>query len=114
MDGRQIGSEGEERAAVYLARLGYAILARNKRYKVGEIDILARDGQTLVLVEVKAGKTGLFGHAMLRIGPQKQRKLRQLASRLSQDYPTAQLRIDVINVNDQGEVLHIPNAVQAW
>lgn len=113
MDGRQTGSEGEERAAAYVQGLGYKILERNKRYPFGEIDILAEDGETLVIIEVKAGKTGLFGYAIARVGTEKQRKLRQLAARLSQDAPKRQLRIDVVNV-DGDEVIHIPNAVEAW
>ncbi len=111
-DHLQLGRKGEDRAAEYLESIGYTIVARNKRYPLGEIDILARDGYTLVIVEVKAGRTGKFGHAFLRVGPQKQHKLRQLAARLSQDYPQAQLRIDLINIDSAtDEVLHIPNAV---
>ena len=109
----ELGKTGEDRAAAYLRSRRYTIVERNKRYKFGEIDILARDGDTLVIVEVKAGRTGKFGHAFLRVGPQKQHKLRQLAARLSQDYPSAHLRIDLINVDTAtDEVLHIPNAIQ--
>ncbi len=108
-----LGNTGEDRAAEYLSRLGYDILERNKRYPLGEIDIVARDGEVLVLVEVKAGRTGKFGYAIERVGYQKQRKLRQLAARFSQDYPAAQLRIDLVNV-DGDDVLHIPNAIGLW
>jgi putative endonuclease len=50
---RPSGSEGEEIAARYLAERGYQILARNLRSRLGEVDLIARDGATLVLVEVK-------------------------------------------------------------
>lgn len=113
MDHLELGRSGEDRAAEYLQSIGYRIIERNKRYSIGEIDILARDGQTLVIVEVKAGRTGKFGHAFLRVGPQKQTKLRTLARRLSQDFPTSALRIDLVNVDEAGEVLHLPNAVEA-
>lgn len=114
-DHLDLGRQGEDRAAEYLQSIGYRILERNKRYPLGEIDILARDGNTLVIVEVKAGRTGKFGHAFLRVGPQKQHKLRQLAGRLSQDYPKAHLRIDLVNVDTAtDQVLHIPNAVQSF
>ncbi len=109
-DTKVLGDTGEDRAAEYLSRSGYTVLERNKRYRLGEIDILASDGEVLVIVEVKAGKTGKFGYAIERVGYEKQRKLRQLAARLSQDYPNAQLRIDVVNV-DGDEIIHIPNAI---
>lgn len=114
MSGKTLGALGEDRATEYLQSIGYRIVERNKRYKLGEIDIVARDGDVFVLVEVKTGKTGLYGHAILRVGTQKRRKLRQLAARFSQDYPKAQLRIDLINVDGDGEVIHISNAVEAW
>ena len=108
----EVGQRGENAAVAYVQSLGYKILERNKRYSLGEIDILAQDGETLVVIEVKAGRTGKFGPAYLRVGPEKRNKLRRLAARLSQDYPKMQIRIDVINVDEKGEVLHIPNAVE--
>lgn len=114
MDHRQLGQTGEDRAVDFLDKLGYRILVRNKRYPVGEIDILVKDGATIVIVEVKAGRTGNFGYAIERVGPNKQHKLRQLARRLSQDYPRAVLRIDLLNVDpDSGEIIHIPNAIES-
>lgn len=108
-----MGREGEDRAASFLRSIGYQILERNKRYPIGEIDILAKDRQTVVLVEVKAGRTGQYGHAYERVGPQKRRKLLALAALLEQEHPTALLRIDLINVDERGEVLHFQDAVQA-
>ena len=107
-----IGQQGEDVATAYLQSIGYNIVERNKRYSLGEIDILACDGETLVIVEVKAGRTGKFGPAYLRVGPAKQHKLRRLAARLVQDYPRANIRIDVMNVDENGKVHHIVNAVQ--
>ena len=114
MDNKAIGQSGEDRATEYLRSIGYKIIERNKKYPLGEIDILARDGATVVIIEVKAGRTGNFGYAIERVGPNKQHKLRQLARRLSQDYPSAVLRIDLLNVDpDSGQVIHIPNAIQS-
>src|SRR5271170_4174981 len=48
-----LGDRGENRAARYLRNLGYKIIMRNFRCELGEIDIIARDGKTLVFVEVK-------------------------------------------------------------
>lgn len=108
-----LGRRGEECATEHLRSIGYQIVERNKRYALGEIDILARDGQTLVIVEVKSGKTGKFGQAILRVGSQKQRKLRLLAARLSQEYPHANLRIDLMNVDENGRVTHLVSAIEA-
>jgi len=114
MNTQELGQFGETKAAEYLLKQRYQIIARNLRYEIGEIDILAKDGKSIVIVEVKAGRTGQFGYAIERVGPQKQRKLRQLAGRVSQDYPRSPLRIDLVNVDPgSGELLHIMNAVEA-
>ena len=55
------GRESERLAAAYLARAGYEIRARNARFPVGELDIIARDGQTLCFVEVRARHSTTFG-----------------------------------------------------
>lgn len=52
----EIGKKGEEAATEYLRLHGYTILGRNTKTKRGEIDIIARDGETIVFVEVKANK----------------------------------------------------------
>ncbi len=107
-----LGLQGEDRAASYLAGLGYDILARNKRYPFGEIDIVARDGDALVVVEVKAGKTGQYGLALERVGPRKRQKLRLLAQRLWQEHRNDTVRIDLINVDAAGEIIHVKSAVE--
>ena len=55
-----IGREGEDVAASYLMQNGYRIVARNWRYGPKEIDIVARDGETMVFVEVKTRSTLAF------------------------------------------------------
>jgi putative endonuclease len=50
---RRLGSRGEEAAAEFLARRGYAIVERNYRCRLGEIDLVVTDGTTIVFVEVK-------------------------------------------------------------
>lgn len=59
----EIGMEGEDRAVIYLEQAGYSILTRNYRYRKAEIDILARRGSLLVVVEVKT-RTGGFYEAL--------------------------------------------------
>ena len=56
-----------------LERAGYAILARRYRRRAGEIDIVARDGRSLVFVEVKARQNGRFGGAAEAVTPWKRR-----------------------------------------
>lgn len=76
---RKIGGEGEERAARFLKRLGYQILHRNWRCRRGEIDIIARDGKTLVFTEVKTRRSTSRGTPEEAVDRKKQEKLRLLA-----------------------------------
>ncbi|MBI4185509.1 YraN family protein [Candidatus Berkelbacteria bacterium] len=108
----ETGRTGEDQAASFLISIGYTILERNRRYSLGEIDILACDRDILVLVEVKTGRTGKYGYAFERVGPKKKQKLRLLARRLSQDFPRQQIRIDLIDVDPvTKKILHIPAAI---
>lgn len=74
-DPRQFGHDSEELAAQLLCRKGYEILARNWRTRDGEIDIVAKDGETLVFVEVKARRSRGFGHPKYAVDYRKQQKL---------------------------------------
>jgi len=74
-----LGKTGEDLACRELERLGYAILDRRVRFRGGEIDIVARDGQTLVFVEVKARETGAFGGGGEAVTMYKRRRIVQLA-----------------------------------
>jgi putative endonuclease len=60
-DLRKLGAEGEDAAARFLQEQGYSILDRNFSTKHGEIDLIARDGNTLVFVEVKLRRSAEFG-----------------------------------------------------
>ena len=64
-----LGESGEEQACRELRRRGYAILARRYRTRHGEIDIVARDGEVLVFVEVKTRSTEAFGRGLYRKVP---------------------------------------------
>src|SRR5262245_64523426 len=102
---RQIlGKSGEDLAVAALERRGYAILARRYRTKYGEIDIIAREGETTVFVEVKARTTGEFGTAAEAVTRRKQLRLISMAreylalNRLT-DVPC---RFDVVAVDGVG------------
>jgi len=80
---RETGRSAEDLCAARLRRRGWEILARNWRIKAGEIDLIARAGDTLVVVEVKSHHAGpRLGPTapVLAVGPNKQRRLRRLAS----------------------------------
>ena len=73
------GKAGEDLACAELTRRGYAILARRYRTRVGEIDIVARDGAWTVFVEVKARAGGEFGDAAAAVTGWKQRRITNMA-----------------------------------
>ena len=80
-DARQaLGILGETLACDELRRRGYEILARRYRTRLGEIDIIARDGPTLVFVEVKARSGREFGGAAAAVTGWKQRQVVQMAT----------------------------------
>lgn len=73
------GKAGEKIAADFLKKNGYRIVEVNYRCPAGEIDIVARDKNELVFVEVKARKSSALGYPEQAVGPRKQRKMSQLA-----------------------------------
>jgi putative endonuclease len=90
----------EEAAANFLARQGLEIVARNYRTRMGEIDLVARDGTTLVFVEVRMRSSDRCGGGAESIGPGKQRRIvaaaRQYLSRLRREPPC---RFDVVTLD---------------
>lgn len=69
------GNYIERLASAYLSREGYQIVARNYAYKGGELDIVARDGETLVFVEVKSVWNNQQGNPASRVNALKQKKI---------------------------------------
>ena len=94
---------GEERAIAELERRGYAIVACRYRTRDGEIDIIARDGETTVFVEVKARVTDEFGTAADAVDAAKQRRL----ARMARDYVA---RNDLMNRPCRFDVVAIDGA----
>lgn len=95
-----LGSRGEDLAAAFLERRGYEILERNHRCKTGEIDIVARDGSTLVFCEVKTRRTSRWGEPYEAVDFRKQARIRRLAALwLAERNPGASsVRFDVISI----------------
>jgi putative endonuclease len=75
----KLGDFGEQAAAAYLAKRGYQLIARKWRCAAGEIDLLMRDGATLVFVEVRTRRGDDLGLAEESVGPAKRAKLVALA-----------------------------------
>ncbi|MBK3623586.1 YraN family protein [Streptomyces sp. MBT49] len=97
-----LGRYGEDLAARRLADAGMTVLERNWRCgRTGEIDIVARDGDVLVLCEVKTRRGGGFQHPMAAVTPEKAQRLRDLAQRWIQEHggaPPGGVRIDLVGV----------------
>lgn len=79
MDSKELGRKGEEAAAAYLERVGMDVVDRNWRCRSGEVDIVAREGDTLVLVEVKTRRSTRAGTPEEAVSPTKQKRLVKLA-----------------------------------
>lgn len=98
-ESKSAGQEGEDLATEYLKKHGYKIIERNLTTKLGEIDILARQKNAIVVVEVKTKSGAGFGEGFEMVNYFKQRKLLLLAKSLQPSYPKNVIRIDVISVN---------------
>lgn len=98
---RALGRYGEDLAARRLIEAGMRILDRNWRCRDGEIDIVAADGDALVVCEVKTRRAGWYEHPMAAVRPEKTARLRLLAERWLERHggpPPGGVRIDVIGV----------------
>ena len=108
------GKTSEIIASNYLKQKGYKILATNYKNKIGEIDVIAKDGDYIVFVEVKSRLSGAFGHPFEAIDERKQQKIHAVASLYlvkNQKYGT-NCRFDAISILglENPEITHIINA----
>jgi putative endonuclease len=118
-----LGKRGEDLACQELERRGYAIVARRFRVRSGELDIVARDGATLVFVEVKARAGQAFGTAAEAVTPMKQLRMTRLADEylMRNHLHDCPCRFDVVSVHfdrdaahaDAAEIVVIQNAFDA-
>ena len=97
---QSLGRLGEDLACRELQRRGYAILARRFRTRFGEIDVIARDGPTLVFVEVKTRRTAAFGGPTAAVNAAKQQRLVNMARSylIGLGGPAPPCRFDVVGV----------------
>jgi putative endonuclease len=110
MNPRDLGRTGEDAAVALLRKRGYVIVGRNVRMPGGEIDVVARDGEVVVFVEVKARDSRRFGSALSAVDARKRRTLRRLAGEWLQLFaPRANARFDVVAA-DGPQLAHYKDA----
>ncbi len=106
------GREAESRAADYLARQGLRLVARNFRIRGGEIDLVCRDGDTLIFVEVRMRNRNDFGGAAASITASKRRHLILAARHYLASQPDRPCRFDCVLIEGT-QLTWIPNAFSA-
>ncbi|SRR5271166_2099220 len=106
---RQRGCGAERLAAQYLETRGFKVLARNMRCKGGELDLVCRDGEVLVVVEVRQRGRSDFGGALASVTPRKQRRIIRATRFMLYTAPawrSLRLRFDVIGVQGAPDGAH--------
>jgi putative endonuclease len=114
---RELGKLGEDIAEKYISKQGYTIMQRNFRTKIGEIDIVAKDGKYIVFIEVKARRSISYGYPREAVDKNKQLKIREVASiyLMKNKKYDSQVRFDVVEVmldtkNDLKSIVLLKNA----
>ncbi len=115
---QKLGKKGEDKAEEYLKRKGFLILERNYHYGHKEIDLIGRDGNTIVFVEVKTGRSKKFGTPEERVSIRKQKNLIMAALDYIQksNVTGCDFRFDVLAISyEKGEevINHIQSAFMA-
>ena len=103
MDRRETGSRAENSACAFLESQGFSIVARNFLRRVGELDVVARAGDLLLVVEVRTRGSEQFGGAAASIGRVKQRRIAATAALFLQSHRElrhCRVRFDVIILRD--------------
>lgn len=110
---RAVGDRGEELACEHLRTLGWEVLERNWRCPAGELDVVAREGETLVFCEVKTRRSVRFGEPVEAVDQEKAWRLRRLAWAWlrAHDAQGSRFRIDVLGVlcrpGERPELTHL-------
>lgn len=117
MEKKEIGKKGEELAIRFLKKNGYRILKKNYVCKLGEMDIIARDKDTLVFIEVKTRTSNLFGPPQMAVNLSKQTKLSKVALNFLKENKIEDIkaRFDVVAIEirpDQDKIELIKDAFE--
>ena len=112
---RASGAWGEDLALRYLTDRGYQLVERNYRTRYGELDLVLRQGTTLVFVEVKLRRGTGYGDPLEAVTPRKQAAIRSLARQyLAQRAPAFEdARFDVVGILASGgepRIVHVEDA----
>jgi putative endonuclease len=111
----QTGQQGEDLACDFLQDKGYEILERNWRYQRAEIDIIARDGKQLVVLEVKSRSQEKVQPAEAAVDKRKQRLLIKAANAyLVEKNLDLECRFDILSVLFSGETIHFRHLEDAF
>ncbi len=114
---QQFGKKSESLAVRHLKKNKYKILEKNYRTKAGEIDIIARDRDTLAFIEVKARRSDEYGHPKGAVTRQKQKKISLVAMQYLKEtrQSDARARFDVVSIRfdrNRPEIEIIKNAFE--
>jgi putative endonuclease len=112
-----LGIKGENLAVTFLRKKGYRIVARNYKTPIGEIDIIAQDGNTTVFTEVKTRTDELFGRPFEAVNKKKRQKMKNAAllymKKHEKNFPA---RFDVVSIffrsDGKEEIEHITDAFE--
>ena len=109
---RSKGTKGEEIVRDYLKKQGMKILEKNFRVKIGEIDIIAKERNTLVFVEVKSATNVNFGNPLYWVTPKKQKRIIRVSQwyLMNKGLQNTSIRYDVVSVNPDRKVCHVRDA----
>lgn len=116
LNSRDIGGKGEEIAVDYLKSLGFEIIKQNFHFgNTGEIDIICKDGNTLVFVEVKFRKSKTYGSAIEGVTKGKMRSIRKVAEGYLyvNKIKDIECRFDFIGIDiidDKPKIIYLKNA----
>jgi putative endonuclease len=111
----ETGNIGEDLAEKHLRSLGYEILERNWHFGKNEIDIIAKDGNTIVIVEVKTRKSSYFGEPEVFVTRSKQRSLIIAANGyMLKKNIDLEARFDIISVTYSGNSYNIKQIKDAF
>ena len=110
MKAQETGWLGETRALLYLRKQGMRVLCRRFRAAHGEIDLIARDGETLVFIEVKTRPKGRLDEGLKAVNAEKRTRIRSAARAYLTSHPwEGPIRFDIIEISAAG-LRHVKNA----
>jgi putative endonuclease len=110
-----LGTWGENEALDYLRRKGYRFIDRNIRFKKFEVDLILKDQDEIVIVEVKARSTNLIGEPWQAVSKTKQRQIITVADQYVQAHQlNNNIRFDIVSIVHNSHQTNIEHIVDAF